>query len=901
MSAQAAASSRTFRVFVSSTFNDFVEERNALQRYVFPRLAELCASRQARFQAIDLRWGVSEEAGLDQRAVAICLDEIARCQRLTPPNFIVLLGDRYGWRPLPSQIERTELETLLAKVPDTDGPESERALLGSWYRLDENADPAEYVLRPRDVDVPEGATAEVRKAAHDAEASEWSATETRLRTILLAAVDELAWADGEPRRTKYVASATEQEIVRGALEAKDAAKHVFGFSRTILAQDGRPLADAVPADGSARDFLDETEVDGSWIPDTVAHDRLVALKSRLSALLGKNISDYSATWVGTGITPDHIGALPRQANPGAPPHPFDSDHPLDDCLKLLGRTDLEPTFCNDVWRNLASVILDQLETLESVEALEAEVNAHTLFGEDRCRVFVGRDKQLAALARYLSKGKPQPFAVIGEPGSGKSTLMAKAVDQTGSAHPGACTVVRFVGATPGSSDGRTLLGNLCRQIAREYGADESTVPTEFEDLAVDFGTRLELATAARPLLVFLDALDQLGDTDPARSLRWLPATLPDHVRLVVSTLPGGCEGALRSKTPALRFLSLDKMSRAEGETTLGIWLKGAGRTLREHQLKEVLDRFEREGRPLYLKLAFEEARLWHSFSEREETVLHDGVPDLINKVLFARLAEPRSHGQMLVAHALGYLAASRYGLSEDELIDVLSVDEAVKADFHARSPKSPDVDRLPVVVWSRLYFDLEPYLAEHAGEGTTLLTFYHRQLGESATRAYLRGEEATERHVALAVYFRAKADPGADRTWSGGSVRGLGELPYHLAGAGRLDELYETLTSYRFLQHKVAEVGVAEHARPNGTPGKTYSGAYLLQDDFELALTKLGGAADRRPLIATAVDFGDGLVVVCPWCTRQSPLEDGWRGAEIQCPGCLGPLKVNDFVARSKA
>ena len=139
MSAQAAASSRTFRVFVSSTFNDFVEERNALQRYVFPRLAELCASRQARFQAIDLRWGVSEEAGLDQRAVAICLDEIARCQRLTPPNFIVLLGARYGWRPLPSQIERTELETLLAKVPDTDGPESERALLGSWYRLDENA------------------------------------------------------------------------------------------------------------------------------------------------------------------------------------------------------------------------------------------------------------------------------------------------------------------------------------------------------------------------------------------------------------------------------------------------------------------------------------------------------------------------------------------------------------------------------------------------------------------------------------------------------------------------------------------------------------------------------------------------------------------------------------------
>jgi len=54
---------------VSSTFEDFKAERNALQQYVFPRLAELCASRNARFQAIDLRWGVSEEAGLDQRAI----------------------------------------------------------------------------------------------------------------------------------------------------------------------------------------------------------------------------------------------------------------------------------------------------------------------------------------------------------------------------------------------------------------------------------------------------------------------------------------------------------------------------------------------------------------------------------------------------------------------------------------------------------------------------------------------------------------------------------------------------------------------------------------------------------------------------------------------------------------
>jgi len=48
-----------FRVFVSSTFADLVEERNALKRSVWPELAKLCEKAGFRFQAIDLRCGIS--------------------------------------------------------------------------------------------------------------------------------------------------------------------------------------------------------------------------------------------------------------------------------------------------------------------------------------------------------------------------------------------------------------------------------------------------------------------------------------------------------------------------------------------------------------------------------------------------------------------------------------------------------------------------------------------------------------------------------------------------------------------------------------------------------------------------------------------------------------------------
>ena len=127
---------KTFRVFVSSTFDDLREERNALQAYVFPKLRVLCAELGARFQAIDLRWGVSDEAGVDQRTMRICLEEIARCRNVSPRvSFVALLGDRYGWRPLPDDVPDDAWNALLAALGD-DG-----ARVATLYGRDANARP----------------------------------------------------------------------------------------------------------------------------------------------------------------------------------------------------------------------------------------------------------------------------------------------------------------------------------------------------------------------------------------------------------------------------------------------------------------------------------------------------------------------------------------------------------------------------------------------------------------------------------------------------------------------------------------------------------------------------------------------------------------------------------------
>jgi hypothetical protein len=75
---------RIFRLFVSSTFSDFIAEREALQQVVFPELEKYCALQGARFQALDLRWGITEEAQREHDTTRICLEEVRRCQQLSP-------------------------------------------------------------------------------------------------------------------------------------------------------------------------------------------------------------------------------------------------------------------------------------------------------------------------------------------------------------------------------------------------------------------------------------------------------------------------------------------------------------------------------------------------------------------------------------------------------------------------------------------------------------------------------------------------------------------------------------------------------------------------------------------------------------------------------------------------
>ena len=108
------------------------------------------------------------------------------------------------------------------------------------------------------------------------------------------------------------------------------------------------------------------------------------------------------------------------------------------------------------------------------------------------------------------------------------------------------------------------------------------------------------------------------------------------------------------------FMEVPQMALLEADLILNSWLKSVNRTLQPPQKEVILDAFQRCQLPLYLKLVFDGARRWESYTPCSDTRVEPTVTDIIS-AMFHRVE--RLHGKLLVSHALGYITASKNGLT----------------------------------------------------------------------------------------------------------------------------------------------------------------------------------------------------------------------------------------------
>src|SRR5690606_27116430 len=112
----------------------------------------------------------------------------------------------------------------------------------------------------------------------------------------------------------------------------------------------------------------------------------------------------------------------------------------------------------------------------------------------------------------------------------------------------------YIGSTASSSELGGLLYRVMWEISAEDGSNKLP-PRELKDMIREFPDWLNNAVRGedgkqrkrRRIVIVLDALNQLTNSDNAHALHWLPRQFPDGVSVLVSTLPGTCLNALKAR------------------------------------------------------------------------------------------------------------------------------------------------------------------------------------------------------------------------------------------------------------------------------------------------------------------------------------------------------------------
>ena len=339
-----------------------------------------------------------------------------------------------------------------------------------------------------------------------------------------------------------------------------------------------------------------------------------------------------------------------------------------------------------------------------------ELLHHMHFTRTKCATFRGRQDVLTAVKAILDNPKKRkPLVIHAESGVGKTSIMAKLMEEIPKWYgKEAICIVRYLGTSLFSSDIYCALRGVAGQLAdsvdslmepqgyRTMKALQTYFPRLMRQLARGKGGK-------RRIFILMDSLDQLAPSYGAHEMKWLPLELPSNVNIILSTLPKmyGCLDNLHKliRDPEL-FIEVCGIDETVGMAMVDAYLSNKKRRLTDVQMDIIKAQLHSRPTPLLIKILLDKALQWRSTTVVDPQSLATTVQDAITR-LYQALEE--KFGDVLVSHALGYLTCGLDGLTEVELEDILSLDDAVLDEvYHYHDPPIEGVIRIPPLLWSRV-------------------------------------------------------------------------------------------------------------------------------------------------------------------------------------------------------
>lgn len=645
---------RMVRIFVSSTFKNFKDERNALTNTVYPKLEKLCNENGFSFQVIDLRWGVSREDVAENNSAQVCFNEIARCMEMSPYiNFLIMAGNRYGWKPLPNRISVEDWNAI------TSGLEKDTQLfkyLNEYYDLDENdlKNPG-YVLKAR-----------------DESNNNCAENDEPLRLQLYERAKERI----PERCEQYNTSATEAEIMIGYFEQDKELRN-----RTLLLlkegtppeleNEPEPEDDVQQAEELFQKLNDSVDVPERCYKYEIGDDRYLEVAEKfLTTAIEKQIS----------LAP-----------------PLDGFQPERESLKAEYR---------------------------AVEAQYIPFSDHE-----------------GIMKKIHENAKGKCVLLTGASGSGKSFFLKHLASKLTSGEDDCAVAAVFTDILPRCRNLSDALGFLEEELScQKLFTEKVSEPLNLRHPVRWFERRLAKLNREKRIFLIIDTLEEFIQSPESI----LQIVLPENVTLIAG-IPD--TSMLRNSVDMEPRHPVEYQLKPLEENTvmrvLTDLLKKRGRCLQTDQVDAAFRCLkacpDKKFTPIYMELFAQKMSRIRGW-DRVEYFPPISFQNLLREVL---LQQNKDTYKVFRLHALGFLALAKAGLSESELLSLLSKDPDVVAEIHSQTEWDFSIlkfnenaaeegsnykGKIPVVLWAMLYAEIHSLLTEYDCAGIQLIQIRHNLL-----------------------------------------------------------------------------------------------------------------------------------------------------------------------------
>ena len=415
-------------------------------------------------------------------------------------------------------------------------------------------------------------------------------------------------------------------------------------------------------------------------------------------------------------------------------------------------------------------LLDQLFPEGNISELEKERIGQRAFMNQLCQNYIRDERNFKALDDWLHDADARQLVVTGASGLGKSALIANWLKEKLQDEKRNYNIIYHFTGNGGSECSHEFIKSiLIDEINDVYGwtdqSDELKPKNEEKDDKLNDLFIKVASEGSKPLLIVVDAINQIVDTDNAKLLNWLPVP-PKSVKILFSTLTDDrtMEVFKNRNYPLFRLkpLTIHQRRRLVNDYLFNQFAK----KLSPKQVERIVTDSQCKN-PLVLKSLLDELASFGIFEKLDERIEYYLSRDTIENFYQAVIqSHEEEFGKTLVKRFLSLIAISKKGMSEEELITI--------------SETKP-------LYWSQFYHLFTSHMVVKNG----LVTFSHDYVRHAIETRYTKNVRWLKTcRKDIVAYFK---NDESDRSYE--------ELAFQYYNLKEFDSLYRLLLSIPVFIH----------------------------------------------------------------------------------------------------